>query len=109
MEKMEKIYPFSIAKHAHDIEYYYNHLYNVMRDMESGEIPMDNKRYDKISNLYYGDLRELYEMMFNSRDGRIVYLTGKQIGLAKKIVHWASESRANSLIKAGKTQYLQYC
>lgn len=106
---MEKTYPFSVAKHAHDIEYYHNHLYNVMCAMESGEIPMDASRYDRIHDLYYGELMELYEMMFNSRDGRIVYLTGKQIGLAKKITHWASERRANSLIKAGKHQYLQYC
>ena len=106
---MEKTYYFSVKKHAHDIEYYHNHLYNTMRDMESGEIPWDEKRYDRISDLYYGELQELYEMMFNSRDGITVQLTGKQIALAKKIVAWASESRANSLIRAGKTQYLQYC
>ena len=106
---MTKSYPFSVAKHAHDIEYYHNHLYNIMRDMESGEIPWDTARYDKIHDLYYGDLMDLYEMMFNSRDGRIVYLNGKQLGLAKKIVHWASESRAGHLIAAGKTRYMQYC
>lgn len=106
---MEKTYPFSVAKHAHDIEFYRNRLYNTMCDMESGEIPMDGKRYDRIYDFYHGELEELYEMMFNSRDGRVAYLTGKQIGLAKKIVHWASESRANSLIKTGKTRYLQYC
>lgn len=104
-----KTYPFSVQKHAHDVEYYHNHLFNVMADMESGEIPMDNSRYDKIHDLYYGDLMELYEAMFNSRDGRVVYLTGKQIGLAKKITVWASERRANNLIRAGKTEYLQYC
>ena len=106
---MEKTYPFSVAKHAHDIEYYHNHLYNTMRDMESGETPMDAARYDKISEMYHGELADLYEMMFNSRDGWVVYLTGKQIALAKKIVHWASESRANHLIAAGKREYLQYC
>ena len=104
-----KTYPFSVQKHAHDIEYYHNHLYCLMRDMESGEIPMDSARYDRIFEFFYGELMELYEMMFNSRDGRVVYLTGKQIGLAKKIVIWASERRADSLIKSGKTEYLQYC
>lgn len=104
-----KLYPFSVRKHAHDIEYYHNHLYNVMRGMESGEIPMDADRYDRISDMYYGELQELYAMMFNSRDGYTVLLTGKQIGLAKQIVLWASDSRANHLIASGKTQYLQYC
>lgn len=106
---MEKKYPFSTAKHAHDIEFYRNRLFNTMYAMESGEIPMDAKRYDRIHDMYYGELEELYNAVcYNTRDGRISYLTGKQIGLAKKIVFWASEQRANSLIEAGKTQYLQY-
>lgn len=105
----EKMYPFSVAKHAHDIEFYYNRLYNTMRDMESGEIPWDAKRYDSICDMYYGELKELYEMMFNSRDGRIVYLTGKQIGLAKKIVEWASNTRYETQIANGKYRNLQYC
>lgn len=103
------LYPFSVQKHAHSIEYYHNHLYNTMRDMESGEIPMDAARYDRIADIYYGELQELYEAMFDSRDGRVVYLTGKQIALAKKIVMWASESRANHLREAGKLEYIQYC
>ena len=105
----EKTYPFSVQKHAHDIEYYHNHLYCTMCDMENGTIPMDQKRYDKIYDMLYGPLEELYEMMFTSRDGRVVYLTGKQIALAKKIVFWASESRAHHLIEAGKLDYLRYC
>lgn len=105
---MEKKYPFSVEKHAHDIELYHNRLYNTMYEMEAGEIPMDREKYDKMSNLYYGELRELYEMMFNSRDGRVVYLTGKQIGLAKEIVVWAAETRASSLAAAGKSRYFQY-
>jgi len=104
-----KLYPFSIQKHAHSIEFYHNHLFNVMYDMQSGVIPMDSARYDQIDQFYHGELQELYEAMFNSRDGRVVYLTGKQIALAKKIVAWASEQRAGSLIKAGKTEYLKYC
>lgn len=105
----EKMYPFSIAKHAHDIEFYYNKLYNTMRDMESGEIPMDEKEYESIYNFYHGELQELYEMMFNSRDGRIVYLTGKQIGLAKQVVQWASNTRYNTQIAHGNYKNLQYC
>ena len=105
----EKMYPFSVAKHAHDIEFYHNKLYNTMRDMENGEIPMDKKRYDRMSNMFYGPLMELYEMMFNSRDGKIVYLTGKQIGLAKKIVEWASNTRYETQIAHGNYRNLQYC
>ena len=104
-----KKYPFSIQKHAHDIEFYRNRLYNTMCDMESGEIPMDAERFDRIYDFYHNELEELYCAMFDSRDGRIVYLTGKQIGLAKRIVFWASEQRAKSCIESGKLDYLKYC
>ena len=55
----EKRYPFSAAKHAHDIELYHNRLWNTARDMESGEIPMDKARYERITAMLDGDLREL--------------------------------------------------
>ena len=106
----EKKYPFSTRKHAHDIEFYRNRLYNIMADMESGEIPMDANRYDKIYDFYHGELEELYDAVcYNTRDGIVSYLTGKQIALAKKIVLWASETRANSCIEAGRLDLLQYC
>lgn len=103
-----KTYPFSMSR-AHDIEYYHNHIFNTMKDMESGEIPMDGKRYDRLEAMYYGPLMELMEAINGSRNPYVVQLTGPQIGLAKKISFWARESRAESLIKAGKTRYLQYC
>ena len=106
---MAKTYPFSVAKHAHDIEYYHNYLYNRMHEMLDGEIPWDEKRFDRMEAMYEGPLAELYDMMFMSRDGRTVQLTGEQIGLAKKIVIWASESRAQHCIEAGKYHLLQYC
>ena len=106
---MEKLYYFSVAKHAHDIEFYRNRLFNTMRDMENGDIEWDETKYDEMSNLYYGDLDELYKMMFTSRDGVTVKLTGKQIGLAKEIVAWASNTRAQTCIDAGRYDLLQYC
>lgn len=108
--KTEKTYPFSVRKHAHDIEFYCNRLFNTMRDMESGEIPMDTKRYDRICDMYDGPLMELRDaIFFNSHDGIVAYLTGPQIALAKKIVMWASETRANSCIKAGRLDLVKYC
>lgn len=106
---MAKTYFFSVRKHAHDIEFYRNRLFNTMKDMESGEIPMDKKRYDRIYAMYNGPLEDLYNAVcFNTRDGITAQLTGPQIALAQKIVAWAAEQRAGSLIRAGKTQYLQY-
>ena len=45
-----KTYPFSIQKNAHSIEFYYNHIKNTLADMESGEIPMDRARYDRLAD-----------------------------------------------------------
>ena len=107
---MAKTYPFSCAKHAHDIEFYRNWLFNIMCDMESGEIPMDTKRYDRIYDFYHGQLEDLYNAVcYNTRDGRVSYLTGPQISLAKKIVVWASETRAQSCIERGRLDLLKYC
>ena len=107
---MAKTYPFSTQKHAHDIEFYRNRLFNTMADMESGEIPMDTKRYDRIYEMYYGELEELYDAVcYNTRDGRISYLTGPQIALANKIVAWDHETRANSCIERGRLDLLKYC
>lgn len=104
-----KLYPFSVRKHAHSIEFYYNHVKNALYAMESGETAMDGARYDRLSDFLVEELTPLYNAMFNSRDGRVVYLTGREIGLAREIVSWASERRAESIVRAGKSEYLQYC
>lgn len=105
---MEKTYPFSM-KRAHDIEFYRNRLFNIMREMESGEIPMDRERYDRISDMYDGSLEDLMNAIMSSRNPYVVQLTGKQIGLAKKIVIWASETRAQSCIERGRLDLIKYC
>lgn len=106
---MMKLYPFSIQKHAHSIEFYYNRVKNTMYDMESGEIPMDASRYDRLASFLESKLLPLYTAMFDSRDGRVTYLTGEQIALAKKIVAWASERRAAHLVENEKREFLRYC
>jgi hypothetical protein len=105
----QKLYPFSLSKHAHDIEFFRNRVFIILREMESGERPMDNQMYDKLSDLYDGPLEELSEALYNSRDGYICWLTGKQIGLAKKCVAWAHETRVATCIEHGKLEYIQYC
>lgn len=104
-----KKYPFSVQKHAHSIEMYYNHVKNTMAGMECSDIDMDSARYNRLADFMENELEPLYIAMFDSRDGRVVYLSGRQIGIAKKIVAWASERRAKSLIDAGKFEHLKYC
>lgn len=109
MTSKEKRYPFSAAKHAHDIEFYHNRLWLTAREMECGEIPMDKARYERITKMLDGDLRELQNAMSGACCCPVIYLTGKQIGLAKKIVAWASETRAQTCIKNGRYDLVKYC
>lgn len=105
---MAKLYPFSVRKHAHDIELRNNRVWNTLRDMESGEIEWDEKKYDTLT-AHQEKVQELLDVILSSGNGYVVYLTGEQIGLAKEIVAWASGVRTESLIASGKTEWLQYC
>ena len=109
MATTEKRYPFSAAKHAHDIEFYANKIWLTMREMEDGEIPMDVERYNRLNDMYYGPLNELRQAFAGACVRPVIYLTGKQIGLAKKIVVWASETRAATCIKNGRYDLIKYC
>ena len=104
-----KMYPFSVQKNAHSIEFFHNRIANILYDVEGGQLEMSSDQYNRLRDFFDGELQELYEAMFQSRDGRVVYLTGRQIGLAKKVIVWASEQRAASLIANGKLEFLKYC
>lgn len=89
---MAKTYPFSVAKHAHDIEYRYNFVYNRVYDSEgehgwtAEQVARGEEELDRLN-----DLRQ--SLLFNG-DGRVAWLTGKEYGLAKECVIWATERRA---------------
>lgn len=88
-----KLYPFSTVKHAHDIEFRRNRAKNEICDVLSGEIKMSNEEFEKLCELEEA-LTGLLEAVLNSRDGRVCYLTGEQLGLAKECVLWAGNRRA---------------
>lgn len=89
-----KLYPFSVQKHAHDIEYRYNRAKIEMCDMiDERRINLDT--FDKLEELC-DNLVDLMHALRNG-DGRVCWLTGKQYGLAKECVIWASNRRISSL------------
>lgn len=91
-----KLYPFSTAKHAHDIEYRRNRVKNELCDYFEGELELCDAEFEKLCELEKA-LTELLQAVLNSRDGRVCYLTGKQIGLAKECVVWAESRRASAI------------
>lgn len=81
----EKLYPFNLAKHEHDIFFRYNRAKN---ELDENWQTMNRAQFDKLDKLV-DDLQELLGLM-----GGVVWLTGKQYGLAKECVIWADSARA---------------
>lgn len=87
-----KLYPFSTAKYAHDIEYRRNRVKNELCDYFDGELNLSDEEFNQLCELEES-LTELLQAMLNSCDGRVCYLTGEQISLAKECVLWAANRR----------------
>lgn len=88
-----KLYPFSIAKHGHDIEYRYNRLKNIESDYFSGEIDLTDIEFDKLEK-ELEIVEKAYETILNTfSDGRVVWVDGKTLGILKECVAWATTER----------------
>jgi hypothetical protein len=110
-----KTYPFSTAKHAHDIEFFRNRLLNRMGDMECGfdsegnDVAWDKDAYEAMEKVLYSPVFESINRKMYGACGRPIWLTGKEIGMAKEIVAWASNTRAATCVKNGRYDLLKYC
>lgn len=98
-----KLYPFSVKKSAHDIEFYRNRLFCEIHDAECGDIKVDIDGLKKLDK-HYEEVTEILKAVLDSKDGKVVYLTGPQIGLAKKISVWANEERISKFVVNGKVR-----
>lgn len=87
-----RLYPFSTQKHAHDIEFALNRAHNTMHDMEMGEMPSTPKEYKAVCR-HCDELEDLLSAVLDSRDGKVCWLTGKQLSLAREMVAWAYQQR----------------
>lgn len=85
-------YPFSVAKHGDDIVFMRDETARDMREIESGAVEVDGDRYSKLCALHV-KLSELVDTINSEGGGRVVMLTGEQIGLAKKAVADAAARR----------------
>lgn len=89
MKNTVKRYPFNLRKHMHDIEFRRNRAWNELHDIDDDT---SDKAYalealiNKLNEFYY----------FIPDDRGIVWLEGKQIGLAKESVIWAENARAEA-------------
>ena len=98
-----KKYPFSMTKHAHDVEYRRNFVWNRVNDVYD-EYHLTQKEAEGLAR-ELEQLNELVIAMRSNSDGRVAWLTGKEYGLAKECVAWAGERRYSRC----KPQNRQYC
>lgn len=83
-----KKYYFSVDKHGHDIEFFYNRVRNHIDDMTAGVEQFDPDKLDKLE-----ELSDQVEELLAHMHGTVVQLTGPQIRLAKECVMWAGAMR----------------
>ena len=103
-----KLYPFNWSAHAHDIDLRLHRAWLDMRAMDDGEVPYNERQYSRMEKLH-DELSELFQAgQDHCRDGRVTFLTGPQIGLAKETVNWAANKRAESMAAAGTLRRLRY-
>lgn len=84
--KETKRYPFSMAKHEHDIFFRYNRAQNELHEKRMNGTLTDEEadRYETLIN----GLSAILEQC-----GPVAWLTGKEYGLAQETVCWAATMR----------------
>ncbi len=87
----QKLYPFNAERNAHDIAFRRNRAMNEMSDKEANGTLTDKERreYERFIE-ESGNILE--KCVFRDYRG-IVWLTGKEIGMAKECMAWASVMR----------------
>lgn len=88
-----KKYPFSLTKHAHDIEFRYNRLKNLESEYFAGDVCLTNEEFDKLEK-ELEKVTKAYEVILSTfSDGRVVWVDGKTLCILKECVLWASTER----------------
>ena len=80
----KKLYPFSMSKHAHDLELARNVLYLNYIDVDGVSPKMEAWAIDR---------RERLAAILLKSNGYVAWLTGEEYGLAQKVVAWAQTYR----------------
>lgn len=102
-----KMYYFSFAKHAHDLEFRKNRLLNIIDSMymNDGEYKYDAESIERMEKEI-----DMIRDIFRYWDGRPASkIPANLYGLAVDIVTWASNTRASTCISNGRYDLLRYC
>lgn len=93
---MQRKYPFSIDKHAHDIEFRISRTINVMNEVLNGDKAYNEAEFDALESLLDRLEILLETALSSSRDGSVALLCGEDYKLAKECAVWAAEAREST-------------
>ena len=88
-----KLYPFSLTKHAHDIEFRYNRLKNMESDYFAGDLQLTKAEYDSLQKELELVTKAYHTILTTFSDGRVVWVDGATLGILKECVAWATTER----------------
>lgn len=99
----KKLYPFSTMKNQHNFELIKNICFNRMHDMISGEIPMDDSEYERLS--------EMAEQAgeFFCLPLPVAWLPWEEYREANELAQMAIIHRQNACIANGRPDLVPYC
>lgn len=104
-----KLYPFNMNKHDHDIQLYYNTLWNRHYDLiEKHKLTEEEKREMERLEAKMEEIDDLRAHEYYADGSWIAWFTGKHYGIAKEAVFCAKERRANTCINLGRYDLLKY-
>lgn len=86
-----KLYPWNAERNAHDIFFKRNRAMNEMCDKESEGTLTDAER--KFYQKFIDESGIILDKCVGRDSRGIVWLTGKEIGIAKECMAWASANR----------------
>ena len=86
MTNTEKLYPFSMRKHAHDLEYRRNRLTNVL-SLEN-TLSLEEEAFMNAEREMLGHILTMYQNPYC-----IVFLNGREYQVAINAVGWAESNR----------------
>ena len=101
--KTTKLYPFSTNKNQHNFMLVKNRCYNLMYDMDMGNIKYNEKEYNMMTEL------AAKADKFFSLELPVAWLDWNSIREANKIARMAIEWRIDSCINNNRLDLIQYC
>ena len=101
--KITKLYPFSTNKNQHNFELVKNRCFNIMHDMEVGNIPYNKEEYNRLA-----EIREKASDYF-SLELPVAWLDWNTLKEVKEISQLAVEFRINTCIENNRLDLIRYC